>query len=177
MSEHPPTAGQTVGPFFGFALPFAGSAQLVPPNHPSAIQLVGGVFDGDDQPVPDALLEIWQTDKNGASIQEGGSLHRDGHTFTGWGRAATDNEGRYRFTTVRPPGFIAMAVFARGLGHRLLTRVYLPTAVVDALLTTLPEPRRATLMAAEPTPGHLVFNVHLQGPRETVFLRFPNEPA
>ena len=167
-----PTAGQTVGPFFGFALPFAGGADLVPPSHPDAIQLTGRVLDGAGAPVPDALLEIWQADPAGATVQEPGSLHRDGFTFTGWGRAATDNTGRYRFTTVRPGApFIAMTVFARGLQNRLFTRVYLSDATDDAVLSSLAADRRRTLVAVEEG-GRLVFDVRLQGPDETVFLAY-----
>jgi protocatechuate 3,4-dioxygenase alpha subunit len=165
------TPGQTVGPYFGFALPYPGGADLVPSTHPGAIQLTGRVLDGAGQPVPDALLEIWQTDVSGQVVHEPGSLRRDGFTFTGWGRAATDNTGSYRFTTVRPgTSFIALAVFARGLLDRLFTRVYLPGAAPDALLESLPEERRRTLYAVADG-DRLLFDVHLQGPDETVFLR------
>jgi protocatechuate 3,4-dioxygenase alpha subunit len=96
--------GQTIGPFYGFALPYAGGPDLVPPTHPGAVQLTGRVLDGNGDPVPDALLEIWQPDSAGNPVQEPGSLHRDGFTFAGWGRCPTDNTGRYRFTTLRPGG-------------------------------------------------------------------------
>ena len=169
------TPGQTVGPFFGYALPYDGGPDLVPPTHPAAVQLTGRVLDGAGDGVPDALLEIWQPDADGRIVREPGSWHRDGFTFTGWGRAATDSTGRYRFTTVRPGGtvpFIAMTVFARGLLHRLFTRVYLPGTAVDTLLAGLPEQRRSTLVAREDG-RRLVFDVRLQGPDETVFLRYP----
>lgn len=164
------TPGQTVGPFFGFALPYAGGADLVPPAHPDAVQLTGRVLDGAGAAVPDALLEIWQTDAAGNVPREPGSWHRDGFTFTGWGRAATDNTGRYRFTTIRPgSGFIALTVFARGLLDRLFTRIYLPDAPHDALLAALPEDRRRTLYATADG-NRLHFDVRLQGDDETVFL-------
>ena len=57
---------------------------------PGAIRLHGRVLDGLGQPVPDALLELWQPAPDGTVVQEAGSLHRDGWTFTGWGRASTD---------------------------------------------------------------------------------------
>jgi protocatechuate 3,4-dioxygenase alpha subunit len=107
-------------------------------------------------------------------------LHRDGHTFTGWGRAATDNAGHYSFTTVEPgpvdgrPGFFAMTVFARGLLDRLFTRVYLDPA--DPFLATLPADRRSTLVAARED-GGLRFDVHLQGDAETVFLTYPGQSS
>jgi len=173
-----PTPGQTAGPFFGYALPFDGDSELVRRGHPGATRLHGTVYDGAGQPVPDALLEIWQPDADGNLVQHPGSLHRDGHTFTGWGRAATDNAGHYSFTTVEPgpvdgrPGFFAMTVFARGLLDRLFTRVYLDPA--DPFLATLPEDRRSTLVAARED-GGLRFDVHLQGDTETVFLTYPGQ--
>ena len=72
------TPGQTVGPFFGYALPFDRCDQLVPAGSPGAVQLSGLVLDGDGQPVPDALLEIWQANADGTIPTSTGSLHRDG---------------------------------------------------------------------------------------------------
>jgi len=177
-----PTPGQTVGPFFGFALPFPGGPDLVPPGSPAALRLHGTVRDGAGTPVPDALLEIWQLDADGGVPREQGSLHRDGYTFTGFGRAATDDTGRYSFTTVAPGApagkapFIAMTVFARGLMNRLFTRVYLPgddgLLAADPLLAAVPEDRRGTLVATRDEHG-LVFDVVLQGEDETVFLTYP----
>ena len=167
-----PTPGQTVGPFYGFALPYPGGPDLVPHGHPDAIRLHGVVLDGAGAPVPDALLEIWQADRDGSVPQRAGSLHRDGYTFTGWGRASTDNAGEYSFTTVTPGApFIAMTVFARGLMNRLFTRVYLPGAT-DEFLLSLPPERRATLVAEKDGDG-LRFDVILQGERETVFITYP----
>jgi len=97
----PPTPGQTVGPFFAFGLEYDGDSALVPPGSPGAIRLHGRVLDGAGEPVPDALLELWQADADGLVVQRSGSLRRDGYTFTGWGRAATDRTGTYSFT-IRP---------------------------------------------------------------------------
>jgi protocatechuate 3,4-dioxygenase, alpha subunit len=177
-----PTPGQTVGPFFGYALPYEGGEYLVPPGHPDAVRLTGLVVDGDGNGIPDALLEIWQPDSAGQIVPTPGSLRRDGWTFTGWGRAATDNKGRYSFTTVRPgptePGklpFFAIVVFARGLTNRLFTRAYLPARAedlaADLLLGSLSEDRRRTLIAAW-NDDELQFDVRLQGRDETVFLSF-----
>jgi protocatechuate 3,4-dioxygenase alpha subunit len=176
------TPGQTIGPFYGYALPFPDGDRLVPLSHPDAVRLHGHVYDGQGNPVPDALLEIWQADASGRVVQETGSLKRDGYTFTGWGRAATDDTGHYSFTTVlpgAPPGrvpFIAMTVFARGLLNRLFTRVYLPgdeaALAADPLLSSVPEDRRATLVAVWDQTA-LRFDVVLQGAGETVFLAYP----
>ena len=102
MTDLVPTPGQTVGPFFGFALPYDRGHELVGPHHPGAVRLHGTVTDGNGDPVPDAVLELWQTAPDGSVPRAPGSLRRDGWTFTGWGRAATDGVGHYHFTTVEP---------------------------------------------------------------------------
>jgi protocatechuate 3,4-dioxygenase alpha subunit len=181
MSTLTATPGQTIGPFFGYALPFSRGNELVPLGAAGAIQLHGVVTDGAGAPVPDALLEIWQADADGVVPTATGSLHRDGWTFTGWGRASTDDEGRYSFTTVKPGAvqpdsvpFIAVTVFARGLLNRLFTRAYVPgdRLAQDRLLSTVPADRRHTLIAVPDEHG-LRFDVRLQGQDETVFLRYP----
>lgn len=176
------TPGQTVGPFFHYALPFEGGGELVPAGHVDAIRLHGTVFDGAGAPIPDALIEIWQTDPEGRIVQEPGSLHRDGWTFTGWGRAATDAAGHYSFSTVLPGAtdegtapFFAVTVFARGLLDRLFTRAYVPAhpfLADDPFLATLPRDRRNTLIATADASGFR-FDVRLQGEGETVFLAYP----
>jgi protocatechuate 3,4-dioxygenase alpha subunit len=179
----PASPGQTIGPFFGFALPYDGGNELVAPGTPAAVRLAGRVTDGARHPVPDALLEIWQADPDGMIPQSVGSLRRDGWTFTGFGRAATDGDGRYTFTTFEPgpvrPGaaaFFAVTVFARGVTNRLFTRAYLPddeqVLAADPLLASLPDDRCRTLIAGRDAHGFR-FDVRLQGEDETVFLRFP----
>lgn len=161
MREFACTPGQTVGPFFHCALPYPGDNRLVDDDHPGAVRLHGTVYDGAGEGVPDALVELWQPDPDGNVVRKAGSLRRDG-AFTGWGRCATDPAGRYTFTTLTPgpPGFFAIAVFARGLLNRLFTRAYLPDS--EPLLS------ETLLCAAEPT-GYR-FDIHLQGEHETVFL-------
>jgi protocatechuate 3,4-dioxygenase alpha subunit len=176
------TPGQTVGPFFGYALPFPHDNELVPHGHPRAVRLHGVVRDGHGQPVPDAILELWQADETGAVVQSEGSLRRDGWTFTGWGRASTDDNGSYTFATLKPGAepvkapFFAITVFARGLTNRLFTRAYLPvdeaTLEADPLLASLDADERSTLVAVADEHG-FVFDVTLQGERETVFLAYP----
>lgn len=172
-----PTPGQTVGPFFHDALAFVGGEHLVPPGTASSLRLHGRVYDGVGSPVPDALVEVRQADPAGWVPRSEGAFRRDGR-FTGWGRAATDESGRFAFTTVVPGAvdgaapFFAVAVFARGLLDRLFTRAYLPGAS-DALLTALTPEERAGLQVVPDENGDLVFDIHLQGSRETVFLRYP----
>jgi len=164
------TPGQTIGPFYGYALPYERDHELVPPTHPQAVRLHGTVYDGQGTPVPDALLES--------------SLRRDGTVFTGWGRCATDPGGRYSFTTVEPgparegaAAFFAVTIFARGLLNRLFTRAYVPGdtegLAADALLSGLDDERRRSLLAVREADGSLRFDIRFQGDRETVFLTFP----
>lgn len=163
-----PTPGQTVGPFFGFALPYDGDSELVPATRPDAVRLHGRVLDGNGDPVPDAIIELWQAGPDGRVVRLPGSLRRDGYTFTGWGRAATDRTGHYQFTTLRPGGavrYFALTVFARGLLDRLFTRAYLPGAAPAALRS----------LEAEADDRGFVFDIRLQGEDETVFLEFARD--
>src|SRR5215469_9034717 len=100
MAELAYTPGQTVGPFLGLGLPYPGDSDLVDAAHPQAVRLDGTVYDGAGIGVPDALVELWQPDSAGRIPRRVGSLRRDGSTFTGWGRSATDPAGRYAFTTL-----------------------------------------------------------------------------
>lgn len=185
MRERDATPGQTVGPFFHYGLCYPGGAELTSPGNPSAIRLHGNVFDGAGEPVPDALIELWQTDSAGTVVAGEGSLHRDGWTFTGWGRTATDSQGHYSFTTLTPGSpaggklaFFAIAVFARGLLDVLFTRAYLPQSSFggDTLLAHLDPGRRRTLIC-ESEPEGFRFDIHLQGDDETVFLTYPRSPS
>ena len=179
-----PTPGQTVGPFYGYALPYDHDSELVPAGSARAVRLHGVVYDGAGVPVPDALLEIWQPDENGTVPRATGSLRRDGFTFTGFGRAAVDPEGEYSFSTVDPgptePGkaaFISVVIFAQGLLNGLFTRIYLPedteALAADPLLSSLSPSERNRLIAARGADGSLRFDIRLQGEEETPFLRFP----
>lgn len=174
MAELACTPGQTVGPFLGLGLPYPGDSDLVAAGHPQAVRLHGTVFDGAGQAVPDALVELWQADSAGRIPRRAGSLRRDGTAFTGWGRCATDAAGHYGFTTVVPGSgeagrapFFAITVFARGLLDRLFTRAYLPHDDVNA------DPALAALLCvAENNGAAYRFDIHLQGPNETVFLAY-----
>lgn len=172
------TPGQTVGPFFHYALPFAGDRDLVAPGTPGSIRLHGTVRDGAGAAMPDALIEIWQPDPMGKVPRESGTLRRDGFSFTGFGRASTDRQGDYGFTTL-PPGtvgnglpFFAVTVFARGLLDRLFTRAYLPLrgAVPDLTLTSLGG--RAQRLMVVPDDHGYRFDITLQGEDETPFLTY-----
>nr|WP_089205832.1 hypothetical protein [Streptosporangium subroseum] len=142
------TPSQTVGPFYGHALPYAEGPFVVPEDHPDAIELHGRVTDGAGEPVPDALLEICQPGL--------------------FGRCATEADGSYRFRTARPDVYIPVLVFARGLLKPVWTRAYLTDeapflAQVDPL-------RRSTLVASPSGERSYRFDIRMQGEGETVFL-------
>jgi protocatechuate 3,4-dioxygenase, alpha subunit len=175
------TPEQTIGPFYGYSLPYEGGSQLVDRNTPGVLRLHGMVFDGAGEGIPDAIVEIWQADEKGAISQEPGSINRDGYTFTGFGRTPTDATGRYQFTTVEPAGvdgglpFFAVVVFARGLMHKLHSRIYVPEAAdagTDSLLSAVAPERRSSLIATREADGSLRHDIYLQGERETVFLAY-----
>lgn len=177
------TPSQTVGPFFGYALPFPGGAQLVPAGTTGAVTVHGTVFDGAGEPIPDALLEWWQPDASGVLPRREGSRARELGHFTGFGRMTVDSGGHFEVTTVLPgavaPSSVPWAlvtVFARGLLHHLFTRAYLigehDRVPVDPLLDRIDPERRETLLARADGPDSYRFDIRLQGDRETVFLQY-----
>jgi protocatechuate 3,4-dioxygenase alpha subunit len=163
-----PTSSQTIGPFWhGLAAPELSDLTRFGVAGPR-ISLRGRVVDGDAAPVTDACVEIWQASPV-ASAES-----------TGWGRAATDGDGRFAFVTVLPePAFageaphLAIMLFARGLLKPLLTRCYFagdPRNDADPLLCSLDTARRATLLAQREGHAAFRFDLRLQGDGETVFL-------
>jgi protocatechuate 3,4-dioxygenase alpha subunit len=204
------TPSQTVGPFFHYGLPWKGGADLVgksdmgarpdlfPDEHyvlnlssPSGtpagevIEIVGQVFDAKGVAVIDAMIEIWQANAEGryASVDDArADVALDAH-FVGFGRASVDQDGIYRFRTIRPgrvpgPGntlqapHLAVSVFGRGILNRLATRMYFEDGEgndVDPVLSIVPEARRPTLIARRRDDGRWWFDIHLQGEAETVF--------
>jgi protocatechuate 3,4-dioxygenase alpha subunit len=116
---------------------------------PAGVRIAGRVLDGDGEPVPDALVETWDP------------------AARAFCRCATDDDGAWFVVTPRAP-FLAVNVLARGLLHRLVTRIYLAPEDGDPVLAAVPPERRDTLVA-EPADGGYRFDIHLQGPRETVF--------
>ncbi|CAM5642149.1 protocatechuate 3,4-dioxygenase subunit alpha [Streptomyces purpurascens] len=187
-----PTPSHTVGPFYGHALPFRGGEDIAPAGHPDTVTVHGYVTDGEGDPLPDALIELWGPDPEGTLPTADGSMRRDpasggflgrnGVEFTGWGRIQTDANGHWYARTLRPGArgrnapYLSVCVFARGLLLHLYTRIYLPgdaaVLAADPLLSRLEDGRRDTLIAAEETPGTYRFDIRLQGEGETVFLEF-----
>ena len=179
------TPSQTVGPFFKPALIRAGDESLVTPkSRGDRIMIEGCVLDGDATPVSDAMIELWQANADGRYDHPDDSQEKLlDPDFHGFGRAATDERGRFRFYTIKPgsvpgPGnllqapHINVSIFARGLLKRLTTRIYFPGEQLngaDAVLNSVAPERRATLIARLEKPNLLRFDIVLQGENETVF--------
>jgi protocatechuate 3,4-dioxygenase alpha subunit len=182
-----PTGAQTVGPFFHIGLSPLFRAEIAPPGVAGErVTVAGRVLDADGQPVPDALIEIWQADPQGRYPHpDDPRASQVDPRFRGFGRVATEPDGSFRFSTVKPgrvpgPGgglqapHLAISVFTRGLLARLVTRMYFPgdpSNAEDPILGRVDPARRGTLVAlaaAEGAPA-LRWDVVLQGERETVF--------
>ncbi len=187
MNHVSATASQTVGPFYSIGLqPLYGND--LAPAAPAAerITIHGRVLDGDSKPVGDAVLEIWQANGQGKYAHPDDAQKKPlTPGFTGFARVPTDEQGAFRFTTIKPgsvPGphglpqapHIAVAVFMRGLLIHLVTRLYFPGEpdnADDPILKLVPADRRQTLIATK-APDGLEWNVVLQGKHETVFFDY-----
>lgn len=164
------TPSQTVGPFFSLGLLARNADQVVPPDLPGAIRLTGSVRDGEGEPVPDAMVEVWQADGEGRYRPE-----------FGWARSGCEPDGHYSLVVVKPgrvsdtdgglqAPHLTMLVFARGLLKPVLTRMYFPDEAdantEDQLLAGV---ENASSLVARPTDDGLEFDINLQGEDETVF--------
>jgi protocatechuate 3,4-dioxygenase, alpha subunit len=182
------TPSQTVGPFFHYGLIFGGENVLVNDlTRGKHIVVTGRVFDGDGAPIPDAMIEIWQADAQGIFNHPNDPNHANADpNFHGFGRADTRDSGRFVFKTIKPGAVMGhdgnpqashlnVHVFSRGVLIHATTRLYFsdePANETDALLSTIPESRRHTLIAtlqhSNDVPTYQ-FDIHLQGENETVF--------
>jgi len=165
MTE-PLSPSQTIGPLWGFALMFEGSAQAVDPSEPGALRLYGNVSDGlGPLGYPDSLLEVWHGEQ--------------------WARTRPDEDGNYAVVVRKPPPLelpdgagvqaphLNLCVFARGLLKQVITRVYFPDEAAanaaDPVLALVDPDDRETLVGTYDADGGLRFDVRIQGDRETVF--------
>jgi len=140
----PQTLSETTGPVFGHAAIGENDADLTRRHEGEPlgerIIVAGRVLDEAGRPVPHTLIEIWQANAAGRYIHV-----RDQHpapldpNFTGAGRALTDDQGRYRFVTVKPgaypwrnhhnawrPAHIHFSLFGPSFLSRIITQMYFP---------------------------------------------------
>jgi protocatechuate 3,4-dioxygenase, beta subunit len=124
----------------------------------------GQLRDSGGRPIPNSLVEVWQTNAAGRYPH-----HADQHpapldpNFTGVGRCITDADGRFRFTTVKPgaypwrnhdnawrPAHIHFSLFGRAFTQRLITQMYFPGDPLfgqDPILNAVPEAARPALIS------------------------------
>lgn len=179
------TPSQTVGPFFAILVPVRGHETLVTDQTPGQrIVLEGSVRDGAGEPVPDALVEVWQANAVG-HCNHPEDLRTQGRdtTFDGFGRVHAGVDGCFAIETIKPgivPGpegqpqapHLVIGLFGRGLLARLVTRIYFgdePSNAQDPILARVESERRSTLIAPRLSEGRYGFEIVLQGARETVF--------
>ena len=194
------TPSQTAGPYVHigliphqagfdiFANPFS-NVLVKPETKGERIRIEGRILDGLDQPVRDALIEIWQANAagryNSPHDHQGKAL--DPH-FRGWGRAGTDFEtGLYAFDTIKPGSVegrhsarpmaphVSLWIVSRGINIGLQTRLYFADEEAlnasDPVLNMIdPAIRRQTLLAhRQDGTATYTFDIRLQGEAETVF--------
>lgn len=177
------TPSATVGPYLAIGLTWADGVWAAAEGTPGGFWIRGRVTDGAGDVVPDALIETWQADPDGgfaspedprgAAAYPGFRGHARAQTLTGEFAVFTLKPGRV------PDGdgglqapHLDVSIFARGLLDRVVTRIYFEDETEanaeDAVLRSLPEDRRDTLVATRTGDGYR-FDVDLQGDRETVF--------
>lgn len=175
------TSSQTSGPYVHIGFERLLRDNIAAPGvEGERVAVSGHIVDGEGRPMNDGFVEIWQADARGryAHPESGGTEPE----FRGFGRVATDAEGRFAFTTVKPgrvPGpqgseqapHLTVLIFSRGLLRHLWTRMYFPddANAEDPILALVPPDRRATLVARSVGPSALEWNIVLQGADETVF--------
>ena len=166
--EIPQTLTELTGPSDWAALMGGADADLTR-QHAGAplgqrIIVCGRVLDEDHRPIPGTVIEVWQANAAGryAHAKDQWDAPLDPN-FTGAGRAITDAEGRYRFTTIRPgaypwgnhdnawrPAHIHFSVLGPAFATRLVTQMYFPDDPlidIDPIACAVPEPYRRRLVA------------------------------
>ena len=182
------TAAQTVGPFVSIGFEKAAVPDVAPAGVAGErVVITGKIFDGDGQPVTDAVIETWQANSYGKYAHPDDAQEKLlEESFRGFGRVLADAQGGFRLATIKPgtvagpdgkvqAPHITVVIFMRGLLKHLMTRIYFPddaANVADAVLNLVPAARRSTLVATKAADGTLQWNVHLQGPKETVFFDY-----
>jgi protocatechuate 3,4-dioxygenase alpha subunit len=190
MSDWKQTPSQTVGPYFAYGLTarqynypqtsIADGTMAGEDVEGERIRVEGRVLDGDGVPVPDAMIEIWQADAQGRFAHPADTRGSNAG-FTGFGRTGTgtDPKCRFIFDTIKPGAaadgeapHLNVIVFMRGLLTHVYTRIYFADEAAanaaDPVLSAVPADRRDTLIATREGNTYRL-DIHMQGPKETVF--------
>ncbi|PLS21472.1 protocatechuate 3,4-dioxygenase subunit alpha [Neptunicoccus cionae] len=163
-----------------------GTSMKTGPVKGEEITIKGVVYDGTGTPLRDAMVEIWQPDAAGLFASANETRGQADPNFTGWGRSPGDmNTGEFTFETVKPGAVpfpdgrmqaphITVWIVARGINLGLHTRIYFADEAdanaADPILTRIEHQNRIpTLLAEKSADGSYRFDIHLQGPKETIF--------
>ena len=155
------------------------------------IIVTGRVLDESGRPAPRTVVEVWQANAAGRYVHANDQWDAPlDPNFTGAGRVVTDDDGAYRFVTVRPgaypwknhhnawrPAHIHLSVLGPAFATRLVTQMYFPDDplfAIDPIAGAVPGPFRQRLVArfdlATTQPswalGYL-FDIVLRGPDAT----------
>ena len=149
------------------------------------ITIKARVIDGSGTPLKDALIEIWQADADGLYNSPSETRGAADPNFTGWGRCASNMEtGEFLFQTIKPgrvpfrdgrpmAPHISFWIVARGINLGLHTRMYFADEEKangeDPILQRVEHRVRVPTLIAPRDDGAYIFDIHLQGDRETVF--------
>jgi protocatechuate 3,4-dioxygenase beta subunit len=189
---------ETSGPVFGDDTVAPGEEDLTRQHagEPLGERIIvfGRVVDSDGRPVRRSLVEVWQANSAGRYRHE-----LDDHpapldpNFSGYGRALTDEDGRYEFLTIRPgaypwrnhpnawrPAHIHFSLFGRQFIDRLVTQMYFPGDPLfgqDPIFNSIPDPRGRERLIARFDLGRtqpewalaFQFDIVLRGPAATPF--------
>ena len=153
------------------------------------VTISGRVFDGDEAPIADAVLEIWQANAHGKYAHPDDTQNKTlDPNFLGHGRIPTDADGRFEFSTIKPgpvtlpnrgsqAPHLSISLMMRGLLRRLTTRIYFPDEPLNAsdLILQLVKPARRKTLILVPDArrsAHFLWDIHMQGAAETVFFDF-----
>lgn len=183
-----PSSSQTIGPFFHVYFNEKGVAGSIaePQAKGVRIRLACRAIDGDGEPIPDAMIELWQADAAGIyNHPDDPRRNQADPAVMGFGRLPTNDDGVCEFQTIVPghvPGWnralqaphINVTIFGRGLLKGLSTRIYFAGNSAnqdDPVLALVPSDRRDTLMARQNShdPGLWSIDLRLSGDGETVF--------
>jgi protocatechuate 3,4-dioxygenase beta subunit len=166
----PHTLSEVTGPLFGHELVGPTDHDLTKQHAGEPIGermiLSGRVLDENGRPVPRTLIELWQANSTGryrhAIDQHDAPLDPN---FTGYGRTVTDDEGRYRFVTVKPgaypwrnhhnawrPQHIHLSLFGPSFMTRLVTQMYFPGDYLfpfDPIFNSVSDPKARERMVSK----------------------------
>ena len=181
------TPFQTAGPFLhigclpntikikGIYQNDLGEKPFINKNTNDFISISGSVFDGNGEPLDDVMLETWQSDENGVYTPDNGFARFVPNSIS----------KKYNLSTIKPGSVqnfdgslqsphISFSISSRGINMNLSTRMYFEgdNLFEDPLLSMIKKSKIdiSSLIAGKIDDTSFIFNIFLQGDKETIFL-------